>query len=629
MKRQFLLTFAFSSFLIGYAIQSDAQVINLVAPTFLVNSPSNITGSKTFTMANNGDAQTAGNWGRAIDSFWYNLPIDTAIADTLGCSNLPAGSMTGKFALISRGTCDFSEKAYYAQQAGAVAVIIYNNIVGGPVGMAAGTNAGLVTVPVIMISQPDGLALKAEIAAGQDVRGSLTNWGFGFTHDLGIVNNAMSVLHNYAIPKYELSSGSPDAYKMYTGALIANFGASAESNIMLKSTLSFTPTSGTSSVLAHDSVVSPTTFNAIDSVIEIVSPNALNIPAINQTGTLDLTYNVTAANGDDQGSNNIATATSMVTDSIYSKGRLDANGKPIITLGYKYSNGAMNTWGPLYFVREGGHRAVKATFTVSDGGTNTSLYGNAVSIYVYKWNDLNGDKLINATELSMKGYGDKTFTTADTGFQLFDANIYGLDGSSPLLLDANSWYWIAAEVPGALYFGVDPQLNYFMRSYSSLHANPSTPEFWAPQFQGSNLDLANSVDLIGHFPFLASTIISADTAEQYFTTVADKTPAIVLHTSKAVIDNVVSVASVSKNLSVYPNPAKDMVNIGYEFSRDVKNLTVTVIDGVGRTIYKETTQVNNSRGSVNLNVGTYASGNYFLVVKGDSKVLFNKFTVIK
>jgi hypothetical protein len=50
---------------------------------------------------------------------------------------------------------------------------------------------------------------------------------------------------------------------------------------------------------------------------------------------LDLTYNVTSAGGDDQGSNNIATATSIVTDSIYSKGRLDANGKPIITLGYK------------------------------------------------------------------------------------------------------------------------------------------------------------------------------------------------------------------------------------------------------------------------------------------------------
>ncbi|HTM66507.1 MAG TPA: PA domain-containing protein [Flavipsychrobacter sp.] len=629
MKRQLLLTFAFSSLFLGQTIQSDAQVINLVAPTFLVNSPSNISGSKTFTMANNGDALATGNWGRAIDSFWYNLPIDTAMTDTLGCSNLPSGSLTGKFALVSRGTCDFSEKAYYAQQAGAVAVIIYNNIAGGAVGMAAGTNAGLVTIPVIMISQSDGLALKSEIAAGQAVHGSLTNWGFGFTHDLGIVNNAMSILHSYAIPKYELSSGSPDAYKVYTGALIANFGASAESSINLKSTLSFTPTGGTSSVLAQDSVVSSTTFNTIDSVIEVVSPNALNIPAINQTGTLDLTYNVTAANGDEQGSNNIATATSMVTDSIYSKGRLDANGKPIITLGYKYSDGTMNTWGPLYFVREGGHRAVKATFTVSDGGTNTSLYGNTVAIYVYKWSDVNGDKLINATELSMKGYGEKNFTTADTGFQLFDANLYDLDGSSPLLLDGNSWYWIAAEVPGALYFGVDPQLNYFMRSYSSLHATPSTPEFWAPQFPGSSLDLANSTNLLGHFPFLANTVTSADTAEMYFTTLADKTPSITLHTSKAVIDNIVPVASVSKNLNVYPNPAKDVVNIGYEFDRSIKDLTVTVIDGVGRTIYKETTRVNNNHGSINLNVANYASGSYFLVVKGDTKVLFNKFTVIK
>ena len=43
--------------------------------------------------------------------------------------------LTGKIALVSRGTCEFGMKS--AQNAGAEAVIIYNNV-GGIVNMAAG-----------------------------------------------------------------------------------------------------------------------------------------------------------------------------------------------------------------------------------------------------------------------------------------------------------------------------------------------------------------------------------------------------------------------------------------------------------------------------------------------------------
>ncbi len=43
----------------------------------------------------------------------------------LACSALPAGSLTGAFALIQRGTCFFSDKAGFAAAAGAAGVIIY------------------------------------------------------------------------------------------------------------------------------------------------------------------------------------------------------------------------------------------------------------------------------------------------------------------------------------------------------------------------------------------------------------------------------------------------------------------------------------------------------------------------
>jgi minor extracellular serine protease Vpr len=45
-----------------------------------------------------------------------SLPMAT-VADVIGCAPLAAGSLTGKAALISRGTCTFAAKAANAQAA--------------------------------------------------------------------------------------------------------------------------------------------------------------------------------------------------------------------------------------------------------------------------------------------------------------------------------------------------------------------------------------------------------------------------------------------------------------------------------------------------------------------------------
>src|SRR6266540_3733786 len=63
------------------------------------------------------------------------------------CSALAAGSLTGKIALISRGTCTFSTKIRNAQNAGAVAVLVVNNVAGDPTAMAQDGTASRPTVP--------------------------------------------------------------------------------------------------------------------------------------------------------------------------------------------------------------------------------------------------------------------------------------------------------------------------------------------------------------------------------------------------------------------------------------------------------------------------------------------------
>lgn len=76
------------------------------------------------------------------------------------CSALPAGSLTGKIALVSRGTCTFGNKVYDAQKAGAIAVIVVNNLPGDPISMAADA-AFPTTIPAVMAPLSDKAALVA------------------------------------------------------------------------------------------------------------------------------------------------------------------------------------------------------------------------------------------------------------------------------------------------------------------------------------------------------------------------------------------------------------------------------------------------------------------------------------
>ena len=138
---------------------------------FVIHSPVNIAGEiSSYTETN--------NWGGAINNgYIYGdlVLVDDGTANgELGCAALINGAqLSGKIAVAVRGTCNFSEKAVNAQNAGAIGLIIINNQGGGLANLGAGTGSGSVTIPVIMISQADGAGLLAELTGGGSATGLL------------------------------------------------------------------------------------------------------------------------------------------------------------------------------------------------------------------------------------------------------------------------------------------------------------------------------------------------------------------------------------------------------------------------------------------------------------------------
>lgn len=102
--------------------------------------------------------------------------------------------LAGKIVVIRRGECEFGTKILKAQNFGAVAVIMVNNVPGSPILMGAGAEGGQVTIPSIMVTQEDGEAIISELEAGATISASLIAAG-PFQKD-GSLDNGI-IAHEY------------------------------------------------------------------------------------------------------------------------------------------------------------------------------------------------------------------------------------------------------------------------------------------------------------------------------------------------------------------------------------------------------------------------------------------------
>ncbi|MCH2023672.1 MAG: T9SS-dependent M36 family metallopeptidase [Saprospiraceae bacterium] len=154
-----------------------------------VNSPSGIAGSYSATDATYGPGLPSS----PITADVVLIEDDvTPIND--GCDNITNNSqLSGKIVMIDRGNCTFVAKVESAQNEGALAVIIVNNVATGPIQMGGTSNN--INIPSIMISQNDGNTIKAQMA-NTTVNATISNGGAVSSTKDGDLDNGI-IAHEY------------------------------------------------------------------------------------------------------------------------------------------------------------------------------------------------------------------------------------------------------------------------------------------------------------------------------------------------------------------------------------------------------------------------------------------------
>lgn len=138
----------------GPNAQNGAALILDDRKDFRVTSPSAAAGNYSIGSVSFGPAVSTTNFnGQAV------LGTDGVGTTGDGCEAITS-NVSGKIAIIDRGTCTIAVKTKNAQNAGAIGVIIANNAAGNPPPNFSGDDA-TITIPTVVVTQAAGASFKA------------------------------------------------------------------------------------------------------------------------------------------------------------------------------------------------------------------------------------------------------------------------------------------------------------------------------------------------------------------------------------------------------------------------------------------------------------------------------------
>ena len=493
--------------------------------------------------------------------------------DSLVCDTIITQDLTGKIALIRRGVCNFSLKVWYAQQAGAKAVIIANHYNTATddgcsiINMAAGTNAALDTIPSIFVCRNIVEEIDNALKAGETVNVCFL---------LPRFYDAAGPYH-YATPVSQVDS------LLNMGVRFVNRSGATLENVELKAEI--TEPGG-------NLVTLTSTIPTIDPGVSTYQyfPGYLP-PAV--TGDFDVLYTNSVYNESRDSIRRTFTQTdyTFAADNfVNDPGGVGTTNANFISGGFVHQEGAICITGP------NGGNATYVTFGVSNidsvfvanvppGGT-----ANDINVFVYD-GDVDEDGTIDLSssfdDLTQVGYGVYTMNGTEEDGVTIDVPVADLVTGQPIELKPRHVYYVSLYYNG-LEAGYGRDIRFMNTVEDWFYLNfPSTP-----------LAIGNGTALtFFDGGWAGANVVNRLQLEGYASGTSEKPNTLGL-------DQVV----------VTPNPAIDQVRVNLDLTEMSDVVTLTLFDARGREVARQTAK-NIEDGQVTMNVANQASGMYLLWVR--------------
>ena len=581
----------------------------LQAQLFLVNSPAEIQGYYSFEAAEFGADLTSAVWtGDAV------FVDDGSANPTQGC-NAPinAAEIAGKIALVDRGTCEFGLKCLNAENAGAIAVVVFNNAPGGgTIAMGAGAVGTQVTIPCVMLTYEDGQTIRAALAAGA------VNISLGAlaapANDLAISAENVMVAPLGIVPSSQIKSSGD--FVFVPGAQARNIGLNEASNVSVNAVIEFAPFGGTASEVYDETALQAGILEA-DSTSELILLPVFE-PAFSSSGAdqgvYTITYTVASDSTDEVAFDNTIATNFTVSENLYSKASWNpTTGDPRTTIYYTISGGGDIEFLSVLNIPYGeGYKIDSIVFAVLTSLDN--LANIPVEAYVYEWNDLNEDGSIANDEVEIVGIANFTFPESTTGtsavlrLPVLDFQTFEEDGV--LIAENNKDYIIGVRYTGeeSVFFGFD--LSYDYGQYLNLQAETEALTDRDYGYLGINA----WDNLLPNFE-----------AAFLFTLTASVSTGVIL-TSPEVVTREVVGPDVFQ-IELFPNPAAERIQVNLSLNERTSFVEYHIMDAAGRLIFnaRDTDVFETEQAS--FNVSQLPAGQYNLMVRTQQGIQTKPFIV--
>ncbi|MFT5820473.1 MAG: hypothetical protein ACI8ZM_001715 [Crocinitomix sp.] len=541
------------------ATVGSAQVI------FYVQAPSPNEGNYDFTYADDAAADwSVPDLDDPVNSVLAEMVLiddGTDIDNPTACT--PAeNDLTGKIAVVYRGSCEFGSKALACQNAGAIACVIINNLGGAAVAMGGGADGAAVTIPVVMITNIDGALLRAEIDLG------LTETFIGSKNGLYANDIGFTAADHFRAQSFgNLSQLSQDAseFEMEVGTWVRNYGSNAQSDVTLNVVIG---------------VEGSEIYNEISDPIGTIPPGDsvfIGLPTFSQAtyadGYYHVDYTVEADAADESDYDNVGTADFVMGDDVFAMSRLDEATSIPVNSTNQFNGTTDNLYSCLFFQDPNASRIGVQGMNFSAGTSQnpdpTSLDGQLFEIYVYEWEDDFVD-LETTTIATLNDVADAEYIYTDN---LQGENVY-VELEEPMLLEDDQKYLFCVQIYGTdIYPGYDTKIDYNWNV--ETYGMPTSPLY----LSGSWFTLGFGSD---RNPSLSVKMFNAEELSL--------------------------VELTQTELVAFPNPANSIVHIPMNMVEG--NIAMTIVDVTGKIVDTQNVTMANNR--LDVDVTAFAAGMYVI-----------------